>query len=75
MVYPTDKIKETKFESSEEVSAFLLRNAMEIGYSKWQLFSKEIIDKGDHIKIVYSCQMKHCDATLIYLQKKNNLLK
>ena len=47
---------------------------MEIGYSKWQLFEKEIIDKGDYIKIVYTCRMQHCDATLIYLQKKNNLL-
>lgn len=36
--YPTDKIRQMKFETSEEVSTFLLKNAMEIGYCKWQLF-------------------------------------
>jgi hypothetical protein len=41
-IYPSEKIKDIKFESSEEVSMFLLRNAEEIGYCKWQLFEKKL---------------------------------
>ena len=64
------KIREIKFQSSEEISTFLLRNALEIGYCKWQLFEKVIVDKGDYIKIVYSCRKQFCDAELVYHQKK-----
>lgn len=68
--YPTEKIKKEKFESSEQVSAFLLKNAQEIGYCKWQLFQKSITDEGDHIKIMYTCRGKLCNAELVFNQKK-----
>ena len=51
-----------KFASSEDVSSFLLNNAVKIGYCKWQLFDKKVIDKGDMVKILYSCQKRYCDA-------------
>ena len=28
------------------------------------------MDKGDYIKIVYSCRKQYCDAELVYHQKK-----
>lgn len=33
------------------------------------------MDKGDHVKIIYSCRQKFCDAILIYHQKKFDFLK
>lgn len=42
---------------------------MEIGYCKWQLFAKTIINEGDHLKIVYNCRHKMCNSVLIYHEK------
>ena len=68
--FPTDQIKEEKFETSEQISTFLLRNAQSIGLVQWQIFEKAVIDKGDYIKIVYTCRKKYCEAVLVYHQKK-----
>lgn len=39
------------------------------------MYEKATEDRGDYIKITYSCRYKFCDAQLVYNQKKVDLVR
>jgi hypothetical protein len=38
VIFPTDQIRDERFETSEQISTFLLKNAQSIGLCFWQIF-------------------------------------
>ena len=64
--YPTHEIKNYHFKLPDEITHFLDRHALALGFQQEQLFERNTHIEGKTVYYLFTCIKRTCNARLLY---------